>query len=76
MISVEGALTVYEKCLSAGVQPDLRALIRRVCQINRNPVTGTATTDDRLVRQRGVRGSVGVDVTADWRTDLAGGHSA
>ena len=58
MISVEGALTVYEKCLSAGVQPDLHPLTSVVSPNPSQPGDRNSHDHDRLVHQRGVRGSV------------------
>ena len=75
MISVEGALTVYEKCLSAGIESDLRPdRIRRVSAIHRNPVNGTATTTTVSYVNAAFAQVSGVDITADWRTSLAGGQ--
>ncbi len=59
MISVEGAYTVYEKCLSPSSNPTFSAQHPECLKINRNPETRHRNDDDRVVRQRGVRGSGG-----------------
>ena len=74
MISVEGALTVYEKCLSAASNPTFSALNPACRAIHRNPVTGTATTTTVSYINAAFAEVSGVDLTADWRTDLAGGN--
>ncbi len=74
MISVEGALTVYEKCLSAGSNPTFDPLNPSCRQIHRNPVNGTATTTTVSYVNAAFAEVSGVDVTADWRMDLAGGN--
>jgi len=73
MISVEGALTVYEKCLSAASNPAYDPLHPACIKIHRNPVTGTATTTTVSYVNAAFAEVSGVDVTADWRTELAGG---
>jgi iron complex outermembrane receptor protein len=77
MISVEGAITVYEKCLrGASSDPQIQAiqLTSPSCiAIHRNPVTGTATTTTVSYVNAAFAEVEGVDVTADWRTRLAGG---
>jgi iron complex outermembrane receptor protein len=74
MISVEGALTVYEKCLSAASNPNFDPQHPECLKIHRNPVTGTATTTTVSYVNAAFAEVSGVDVTADWRTDLAGGQ--
>jgi outer membrane receptor protein involved in Fe transport len=74
MISVEGALTVYEKCLSAAANPTFSALTPACRQIHRNPVTGTATTTTVSYVNAAFAQVSGVDLTGDWRADLAGGE--
>jgi iron complex outermembrane recepter protein len=73
MISVEGALTVYEKCLSAASNPTYDPLNPACLKIHRNPVTGTATTTTVSYVNAAFAQVSGVDVTADWRARLAGG---
>jgi iron complex outermembrane receptor protein len=73
MISVEGALTVYQKCLSAASNPTFSALTPSCRAIHRNPVTGTATTTTVTYVNAAFAEVSGVDLTADWSTDLAGG---
>jgi outer membrane receptor protein involved in Fe transport len=74
MISVEGALTVYEKCLSPASNPTFSALHPACVAIHRNPVNGTATTTTVSYVNAAFAEVSGVDFTADWRTDLAGGQ--
>ena len=73
MISVEGAYTVYEKCLSPSSNPTFSALHPECLKINRNPELGTATTTTVSYINAAFAEVAGVDLTADWRTDLAGG---
>ena len=73
MISVEGALKVYEKCLSATSNPTFDPQNPACLKIHRNPVTGTATTTTVSYVNSAFAQVSGVDVTADWRTKLAGG---
>jgi iron complex outermembrane recepter protein len=73
MISVEGAINVYEKCLSAAENPNYDPLNPACLKIHRNPVTGTATTTTVSYVNAAFAEVAGVDVTADWRTQLAGG---
>jgi outer membrane receptor protein involved in Fe transport len=73
MISVEGALTVYEKCLSAASNPAYDPQHPACLKIHRNPVTGTATTTTVSYVNAAYAEVSGVDVTADWQTELAGG---
>ena len=74
MISVEGALTVYEKCLSAASNPTFDSTNPACVKIHRNPVTGTATTTTVSYVNAAFAQVSGVDITADWRTQLAGGQ--
>ena len=74
MISVEGALTVYEKCLSAASNPAYDPTNPSCVKIHRNPVNGTATTTTVSYVNAAFAEVSGVDVTADWRTSLAGGQ--
>ena len=71
MISVEGALTVYEKCLSATANPTFSATTPACRAIHRNPVNGTATTTTVSYVNAAFAEVSGVDVTADWKRDLA-----
>ena len=73
MISVEGALTVYEKCLSAASNPTFSALNPACLAIHRNPVNGTATTTTVTYVNAAFAEVSGVDLTADWSTDVWGG---
>jgi outer membrane receptor protein involved in Fe transport len=73
MISVEGAYTVYEKCLSAASNPTYNPTHPECLKINRNPVTGTATTTTVSYINAAFAEVSGIDLTGDWRTDLAGG---
>ncbi len=59
MISVEGALTVYEKCLSATSNPTFDPHQSSVREDPSQPGDRNRHDDDGLVRQRGVRASVG-----------------
>jgi iron complex outermembrane recepter protein len=74
MISVEGALTVYEKCLSAASNPTYDPTNPSCLAIHRNPVNGTATTTTVSYVNAAFAQVSGVDITADWRTTLAGGQ--
>jgi iron complex outermembrane receptor protein len=73
MISVEGAYTVYEKCLSAASNPTFDPTHPECLKINRNPETGTATTTTVSYINAAFAEVAGIDLTGDWRTDLAGG---
>jgi outer membrane receptor protein involved in Fe transport len=74
MISVEGALTVYEKCLSAESNPTYDPTNPACVKIHRNPVNGTATTTTVSYVNAAFAEVSGVDVTADWRASLLGGQ--
>jgi outer membrane receptor protein involved in Fe transport len=74
MISVEGALTVYEKCLSAESNPSYDPTNPACVKIHRNPVNGTATTTTVSYVNAAFAEVSGVDVTADWRTPMFGGQ--
>jgi iron complex outermembrane recepter protein len=73
MISVEGALTVYEKCLSAASNPNFDPQNPSCLAIHRNPTNGTATTTTVSYVNAAFAQVSGIDFTADWRTDMAGG---
>jgi outer membrane receptor protein involved in Fe transport len=73
MISVEGAYTVYEKCLSAASNPTFNPQNPACLAINRNPVTGTATTTTVSYINAAFAEVAGIDLTADWRTEIGGG---
>ncbi|HUQ51455.1 MAG TPA: TonB-dependent receptor [Gammaproteobacteria bacterium] len=74
MISVEGALTVYQKCLSAASNPTFSALTPSCRAIHRNPVNGTATTTTVTYVNAAFAEVSGVDLTADWSSDIWGGE--
>jgi len=74
MISVEGALTVYEKCLSNESNPTYDPTNPACVKIHRNPVNGTATTTTVSYVNAAFAEVSGVDVTADWRASLFGGQ--
>jgi len=74
MISVEGALTVYEKCLSNEANPTYDPTNPACVKIHRNPVNGTATTTTVSYVNAAFAEVSGVDVTADWRASLWGGQ--
>jgi outer membrane receptor protein involved in Fe transport len=74
MISVEGALTVYEKCLSGASNPTYDPTNPSCVAIHRNPVNGTATTTTVSYVNAAFAQVSGVDITADWRASLAGGQ--
>jgi outer membrane receptor protein involved in Fe transport len=74
MISVQSALVVYESCLSGASNPTYSATHPECVKIHRNPVTGTATTTTVSYINAAFAEVEGVDITADWRTDLAGGQ--
>jgi outer membrane receptor protein involved in Fe transport len=65
---------VYEKCLSPTSNPTFSALHPACVAIHRNPVNGTATTTTVSYVNAAFAEVSGVDFTADWRTDLAGGQ--
>jgi len=73
MISVEGALTVYEKCLSAASNPTFDPLNPSCRAIHRNPVNGTATTTTVSYVNAAFAQVSGIDLTADWKTDIGKG---
>jgi iron complex outermembrane receptor protein len=74
MISVEPALAVYEQCLSVGSNPASDPLHPACLRINRNPVSGFAAPTTVSYINAAFAKVAGVDVTADWRTNLAGGN--
>ena len=73
MISVEPALGVYQACLSPSSNP---TAIRFIGVSTHEPQSRQrlCRADDRVLRQRGVLSTSGVDLAVDWRTDLAGGN--
>ena len=73
MISVEPALAVYEQCLSVANNPTSDPLNAACLRINRNPVSGGAAPTTVSYVNAAFAKVAGVDLTADWRTDLAGG---
>jgi iron complex outermembrane recepter protein len=73
MISVEGAYNVYEKCLSVASNPTFDPTNPACLKIHRNPVTGGATTTTVSYVNAAFAQVSGVDVTADWRTDMGKG---
>jgi iron complex outermembrane recepter protein len=74
MISVESALVVYEACLSAASNPTANPLHPACLKINRSPVNGFAAPTTVSYVNAAFAEVEGVDVTADWGTDLAGGR--
>jgi iron complex outermembrane receptor protein len=74
MISVEPALAVYEQCLSTANNPTSDPLHPACLRINRNPVSGFAAPTTVSYINAAFAKVAGVDVTADWRTTLAGGN--
>jgi outer membrane receptor protein involved in Fe transport len=74
MISVEPALAVYEECLSVASNPTSDPLSPACMRINRNPVSGFAAPTTVSYINAAFAKVSGVDVTATWQTDLAGGN--
>jgi outer membrane receptor protein involved in Fe transport len=74
MISVEPALAVYEQCLSVANNPASDPLHPACLRINRNPVSGFAAPTTVSYINAAFAKVAGVDITADWRTTLAGGN--
>jgi iron complex outermembrane recepter protein len=73
MISVEPALAVYEQCLSVASNPTSDPSHPACLRINRNPASGFAAPTTVSYINAAFAKVSGVDLTADWRTDLAGG---
>ncbi len=73
MIAVEAAVGVYEACLSRASNPTGDPLNPACMQINRNPSNGFAAPARVKFVNAAFARVGGIDVTADWRADLAGG---
>jgi outer membrane receptor protein involved in Fe transport len=71
MIAVENAENVYETCLSVATNPTAD-INNPACQrIIRNPATGGATATNVTYTNRGNAKVSGVDLSANWRVNLA-----
>lgn len=73
MISVEPAEVVYEACLSPASNPTADPGHPACLRVNRNPASGGAAPTTVSYINAAFAKVSGVDVTADWRTGLAGG---
>jgi iron complex outermembrane receptor protein len=73
MIAVESAEVVYTACLSAASNPTADPLHPACLRIFRNPGSGFAAPTTVSYINAAFAKIAGVDLTADWRTDLAGG---
>jgi iron complex outermembrane recepter protein len=73
MIAVESAEVVYAACLSVASNPTGDPLHPSCLQINRNPANGFASPSRVKYVNAAFARVAGVDLTTDWRTDLAGG---
>jgi iron complex outermembrane recepter protein len=74
MISVQSAIVVYEGCLSAGLNPTFDPLSAECQKIHRSPTSGFAAPTTVSYVNAAFAEVEGVDVTADWRTEIAGGN--
>ncbi|HZF31405.1 MAG TPA: TonB-dependent receptor [Gammaproteobacteria bacterium] len=74
MISVEPAEVVYEACLSQASNPTGDVNSPACLRVNRNPANGGAAPTTVSYINAAFAKVSGVDVTADWRTDLVGGN--
>ena len=73
MISIEPATLVYEKCLSVSSNPTGDPLHPDCLRINRNPASGGAAPTTASYINAAFARVKGIDLTVDWRRDLAGG---
>jgi outer membrane receptor for ferrienterochelin and colicin len=73
MISVQSAIVVYEGCLSASLNPTFDPLSHECQKIHRSPVSGFAAPSTVSYVNAAFAEVEGVDVTADWNTEMAGG---
>jgi len=73
MISVQGAVEVYESCLSLESNPTSDPTTPACLAVNRNPASGFAAPTTVTYVNAAFAEVAGVDLTADWHTDIAGG---
>jgi iron complex outermembrane receptor protein len=73
MISVEPAEVVYRECLSVQSNPNGDPFHPACLRVNRNPTAGTAAPTTVSYINAAFARVAGVDVTIDWRAQLAGG---
>lgn len=74
MISIEPAVLVYEECLSVSSNPT-GDVNHPACQrIHRNPGSGFASPTTVSYINAAFARVKGIDLTLDWRRDLAGGN--
>ncbi|HEX6999810.1 MAG TPA: TonB-dependent receptor [Gammaproteobacteria bacterium] len=74
MISVEPAEVVYEACLSVASNPTGDPNTPACQAVFRNPQTGTAAPTTVTYINAAFAQVKGIDFTANWQTDLAGGN--
>jgi iron complex outermembrane receptor protein len=74
MISIEPALAVYEQCLSVANNPASDPLHPACLRVNRNPASGGAAPTTVSYINAAFAKVAGVDLTANWVTNLAGGN--
>jgi hypothetical protein len=73
MISVQSAIVVYEGCLRASLNPTFDPLSTECQKIHRSPVNGFAAPTTVSYVNAAFAEVEGVDVTADWNTEMKGG---
>jgi outer membrane receptor protein involved in Fe transport len=73
MISVQSAIVVYEGCLRASLNPTFDPLSPECQKIHRSPVNGFAAPTTVSYVNAAFAEVEGVDLTADWNTEMKGG---
>jgi outer membrane receptor protein involved in Fe transport len=74
MISVEPAEVVYQACLSVESNPTADPLNPACLRVNRNPASGGAAPTTVSYINAAFAKVSGVDLTVNWRKELAGGE--
>jgi outer membrane receptor protein involved in Fe transport len=74
MIAAESVLVVYEECLSVASNPTGDTLTPACLRLNRNPGSGGAAPATVGYVNAAFAKVSGVDLTLDWRANLAGGN--
>jgi iron complex outermembrane receptor protein len=74
MIALEGADSIYERCLSLNFNPTGDPNSAACQLIFRNPTNGNAANIDRIFSNEGRAEVEGVDLQLDWSTMLGGGQ--
>jgi outer membrane receptor protein involved in Fe transport len=74
MIAIESAEVVYQACLSQSSNPTSDPLHPACLRIFRNPGSGLAAPTTTSYVNAAFATVSGIDLTANWRTELAGGN--